>query len=90
MKAERRQNFENGTKMGRQRYSMGYVWKQIIEDLKAILITSVNSLYSLHRVDMRDLQRGVINCVVSACILSNVDSNVKGTFLFMRLRGGCF
>lgn len=35
MKAERLQNFENGTKMGRQRYSMGYVWKQITEDLES-------------------------------------------------------
>lgn len=35
MKAERLQNFENGTKMGRQRYRMGYVWKQITEDLES-------------------------------------------------------
>lgn len=33
MRAERLQNFENDTKMGKTVYSMGYGWKAIIENL---------------------------------------------------------
>lgn len=90
MKAERLQNFENGTKMGRQRYRMGYVWKQITEDLESYSDNISEQLIQFAQGGYGDLQGDVINGAVSACILSNVDLNVKGTFLFMRLRGRCF
>lgn len=53
MKAKRLQNLEKKKvqKWVRQRYSLGYVWKEIVEDLdESCSVNSCNRLHSLCRV----------------------------------------